>query len=363
MECNHESIIASYNKPELSDCIITDIHNTKTIYVNSFILRISSKYFNAYFNTQLSSNKSRIIVDNIKIAEIVIKYFYLYQHPFINLYNIEILDDIEHYKIIITEFFQIVELANMWLVSNNIKKNFAEYLSINIYEILKIDINNLIWIELNFPLSDIPIYKIAYIIKEKIHNISDELLINEYLLNFIDKDCVIEEGIRRGFHNMLLQTDDIEYFNDSLNKFVNDGIIYKHRDISKIRQYIMAHPGIDFENIDEYTNNDDFSDSYFHHHTQCDIAYISSVVPLRIIKYYHFIGRWYNNNHKHNAILIMMDNYLHIKDTLIINNEEFKIKSIYWKNMKVIEAFPNEIYSVSLIKPLPDRFDNIYKLI
>jgi len=360
--CNH-GIIESYNNPKFSDCVITDINNSRSIYVNSFILRVSSEYFDIYFKTNLSTNKTKIIVDNMNAAESLIKCFYQFSHPFIWQYRFSYDNSTPIHDINL--LFQTTELANMWLVSNNIKQCLTEYICKNITEIMIINPDNLIWIETNCKLNAIAENAVRSFLIHKINKISDELLMNEHFIKYVSKSLQINECIRRGYYNFLLETNDIEHFNDMLEKFIENCIIYKQREIFTINQYVIAHSGINFEDIDTYTGNNDLSESWLYHgfKSRYDIVYLSSIVPFRITKYYYFIGRWYKENYKHNAIMILMDNYLFIKDILVINGQEFKIKSIYWKNTKVNEAFPNEIYSVTLIQPLPEKFNNIYKLI
>src|SRR5579885_2060604 len=95
---NFESL---YNKKEYSDFQIIDNFGT-TIYLHKILL-ISNSFFKTYFESQFNTN-NKMKVDNIEIANIILKYLYT--------------DRFEPKSLELEYHMELLNLANMWLVEN-----------------------------------------------------------------------------------------------------------------------------------------------------------------------------------------------------------------------------------------------------
>lgn len=219
-----------FNSKEYSDLILKD-DNNNILHLHSFILR-QYEYFDTWFKSSIS-DKTVIRVPNTTIAKILIAYFYG---------NEFIIDPNMDYD----EFFDLVDLTQMWLLPQKIKDQEFMYVVKNLDNIIKKDMNY-----------TIPLYNYfenqptIQINKESLRNGVIQITRNgkwlvEYIKNYISNNILNLNGgfinlpvakflpydkyiiacIEHKYYDKIADHAEINNTNyiNSLNKYINDYI-------------------------------------------------------------------------------------------------------------------------------------------
>lgn len=114
-----------FDNKEYSDLIMED-NDQNIVYLHSFIIR-QHEYFNTWFNSSIS-DKTKIHVSDIQIAKKLIAFMYGFE------FVIE--PDMDY-----DEFFELVDLSQMWLLPQRIKDIEFAFVVQNYESMIKKDIN------------------------------------------------------------------------------------------------------------------------------------------------------------------------------------------------------------------------------
>lgn len=219
---NRDFLKSQFNDPTYSDFKLIDDDNN-VLYLHTFVMR-QNKYFDTWFKSQLTPDKTKMHVTSVPLATKLIGH--LYCLPF------QIEDDIDY-----NDFFEMVELTQMWCLSEGITTVEFIFVIKNYEKMIRADINNCMLLY-NYFESQCPINyhdkqysgkwlksKLVEYVTKNISNLNSGF-INLPIAKLLSHEQYIQTCLSYKYYDKLTEHSDIKnnIYVNMLNKCIHDKI-------------------------------------------------------------------------------------------------------------------------------------------